>query len=329
MTTRTTAATDLDGAEAVLPKGRRQRLHGHLWTVLPSLRDSLRTPSAPTAEPIAIPIHDDHFGPIELTGDLRVPTAARDLVVITHGLGSSNRSSHVLRATRSLHKLGLATLALNLRGADRRGHGYYHVALTADLEATCGHPRLAEFRRLYVLGFSMGGHLALHYAARPSDPRLSGVAAICTPLDLGQAQRFHDRSRNGFYRRYVLNGLKDIYRAVGERQPLVPTPVDEVLRCDTFYDWDRLAIVPRYGFADPESYYREASAANVLPSLQVPCQLVLASADPVVPPALSLPFVDTAPRGMLQVDVRRTGGHLYLAGGDVATAVARQWLAAN
>lgn len=285
-------------------------LHGHLWTVLPALRDRVRAPRAPVAETVRVPLVDDRFGPVELTGHLRHGAGRRDLVLLVHGLGGEARSGYVQRAAAALHRLGTATLALNLRGADRLGGGFHHVGLTEDLDAAARAPQLGGYERLFAIGFSMGGHTVLRWAAGPHDPRLRSVAAISTPLDVQDAQAFCDGPGAAFYRRYVLGGLKQVYRAVAARHP-VPTLVEEVARVRTFRDWDRLTVVPRFSFADPEDYYARVSVSRVLRGLDVPSLLVLAEGDPLTPPHLSLPHVERAGRTRLEVCIARRGGHLY------------------
>jgi hypothetical protein len=288
----------------------RRLLHGHLWTVWPTLRDRVRPPAAPPVQRVRIPLIDDRYGAIALTGDLRARPGARDLVLLVHGLGGSTGGGYVHAAARRLAELGFATLAVNLRGADLSGCAFYNVALWEDLAATCASPAAAGYARLFVLGFSMGGHVAIHFAANATDPRLAAVAAICTPLDLHCAQRHIDAAPRAAYRRYVLSGLKAIYAAVAARRP-VPSPPRAVRRCRTIHDWDRLVIAPRFGHADPEAFYAACSARLALPRLCVPVRLVLAASDPVVPPEVALPFTAGAAPDLLDVRVAARGGHLY------------------
>jgi len=322
--------------EAAPTTPERRRLHGHWWTVWPTLRDRMRPPRAPLAVRVRFAASDERFGPIELSAELRSRPERRDLVLLVHGLGGSCASGYVQRAAAEFDRLGFASLALNLRGADRSGAGVYNVALHEDLAAACCSDAAAPFERIFVLGFSMGGHTAIHFAAATRDPRVAGAAAVCTPLDLQQAQRHIDQPRRAAYRHYALGGLKEIYAAAAARRSL-PSPVRDVLRCRTIHDWDRLVIAPLYGFADPESFYAASSARRVLPNLRVPVRLVLAASDPVIPHHLALPWVRDAAPGMLAVHAPERGGHLYfpsdldlgMPGGRGLTAqLATAWLRA-
>ena len=291
-------------------------LAGHFWSIAPTVRDLLLPPrSLPAGTTVRVPIDDEAFGPGALTATLRVPPAARDLVVLVHGLGGSRTAGYVLRAARELHGRGAATLCVDLRGADLSGSGVYHVALTEDLHAFLGARELQRFARVFVLGFSMGGHVALHLAAAPEDPRLCGVAAIGTPLDLHGMQRHLDRRSGALYRHWVLQGLKRIYAAVAARSA-VPTPLATVRRCRTFHAWDTHVVCKRYGSASPEAFYARHTAARVLPQLAVDTVLVHAVADPLVPPELVLPFVGHAARGRLHVCQLPRGGHLQYPDGQ-------------
>jgi predicted alpha/beta-fold hydrolase len=252
-------------------------------------------------------VQDPTRGAVELSGLLRTPRRAEDLVVLVHGLGGGIESPYVNSAAAACDAAGLGTLRLGLRGSDGRGGDFYHAGLTADLEAAMASPGLEPFERIHLLGFSLGGHMALRYACERPDPRLRAVAAVCAPLDLRLAQQAFDRPIVWPYRVYVLGRLKRMYAALAAGASL-PTPPSQVLRVKTLRDFDRLTVVPRFGFADPEDYYERASVGPHLARLATRALLVASPGDPMVSSRAIAAAAATAPG--LEVRWARWGGHI-------------------
>jgi predicted alpha/beta-fold hydrolase len=282
-----------------------------LWTVLPRARYTLAPWPAPAGEAWSVVVEEPGRGPVVLRGLLRRAPESRAVVVLLHGLGGNADSPYVRSSTAALTAEGVATLRLNLRGADPEGSDFYHAGLTADLAAAVASPELAAYERVYVLGFSLGGHLALRYAAERPDPRLRAVAAVSAPLELQPAQRAIDRFAAWPYRAYVLGRLKRTYAEIARRGS-VPTPPERVARVRTLRDFDRLTVVPRFGFTSPEDYYARASAGPLLPGLTVPARLVASPGDPMVPSDAIAGAAARAPG--LQVSWVAEGGHVGFPG---------------
>jgi predicted alpha/beta-fold hydrolase len=212
------------------------------------------------------------------------------------------------RGAAAVERAGLSCLRLNLRGADRLGEDYYHAGLTADLHAALASPELREYRRLYVMGYSMGGHVTLRLATETADPRLAAVAAVCAPVDLARAQKEIDAPALWVYRRYLLVNLGSLYAGVAARRP-VPFPVDRLGEIRTFRQWDDRIVAPRFGFADAADYYARASAAPLLDTLRLPALLINSELDPMVPARSVRPaLAGASPR--LTVQWLRGGGHV-------------------
>lgn len=282
---------------------------------MPFLRHKLRPPTGAElrGEPWSTTLTDPDAGEVILTGYLRDEPEANELVLIIHGLGGTPDSYYCQLGAATAHRADMSSLSLALRGADRLGQDFYNIALVADLKAALASPECARFERIYIMGYSMGGYVSLHYACEPdADPRVRGVAAICTPLDLKSAQLHIDSRRAWAYRTHVLSGLKAIYTAVAEQRP-VPSPVEDVRRVRTMWDWDALAIAPRYGYDSPEHYYDELGLGRRLHELHVPSVLVAAENDPVIPPETIRPFL---PAGDVPFEVHwiPSGGHLAFPG---------------
>ncbi len=284
-------------------------LHGHLWT-LGRYLTSLKEPDVSgQLERWRHERVDARGHSVTLSGALRHANTS-ELLVVLHGLGGSVSSRYMPRAFRAASLAGVACLLLNARGSGDSAAGVAHAGLSEDLAAAVASPELARYQNLYILGYSMGGHVALHYACREPDPRVRGIVAACSPLDLEASMRAFDRPTFSLYRKNVLGGLTQSY-ARWAQTGRVPAPLARVRKIRKILEWDQLVVAPAFGFADAWDYYRKASVAQLLGALRVPVLYVGARRDPMVP----FHTVATAlevPRSHLQVHWSATGGHLAL-----------------
>ncbi|OYW03254.1 MAG: hypothetical protein B7X11_03405, partial [Acidobacteria bacterium 37-65-4] len=208
---------------------------------------------APPSEPWETTLQDPVAGVVHLSGRLSRTGGSKRLLVVVHGMGGSQASFYAIRAARMARQMGFNCLRLNLRGADRSGEDYYHAGLTEDLDAALASPPLRSFETIAILGYSLGGHMALRYATLAPDPRVKAIAAVCAPLDLDRCCTAIDRPKMWLYRRYLLAGLNQIYARVAQRRP-VPTPPEQARRIRTLRAWDDAVVAPRHGFASAEDY---------------------------------------------------------------------------
>jgi predicted alpha/beta-fold hydrolase len=285
-------------------------LAGHYWTIAPSLLHGWLPRPPPPWQPWSTVLDDPRVGAVALSGKLsaRAHDCESACLIVVHGLGGSPDANYCERAAWAAERRSISCLRLSLRGADRKGEDFYHAGLAADLEAAVASQALAGFERLYVLGYSLGGHVSLRFALATGDRRVRAVAAVCAPLDLERSAQAIDRATAFIYRRHVLAGLKDIYRAVAARRS-VPTPLARVLAARALREWDSLTVVPRFGFDSAEHYYTEMSVGPRLAELQVPSLLVQSLSDPMVPPWTYEPHL-ARPAPKLEVHRVPTGGHV-------------------
>lgn len=258
------------------------RLAGHWWTIWPSLSHAVRPLTPPESRPWSTAA-EENGRRIVLTG-LWSERPSTTAVVVLHGLGGGVHRPYCLRAARAIDEHGWSCLRLALRGADGRGEDFYHAGLTADIDAALRSPVFFGYERIAILGYSLGGHVALRYATRDPDPRVVGIAAVCSPLDLGPTADHLDRPACTLYRRHVLRGLRELYSRVAERGPVPTDPLD-LEDVDSIREWDSRTVVPRWGFASVDEYYESQSVGSRLDRLRRPALLASARQDPMVPAA--------------------------------------------
>lgn len=272
------------------------------WTLW---RDTL----PPRDEPWDATFLDPVIGSVRLTGWLRARPCSDTLVVIIHGLGGSADSRYMMRTAKAADEAGLSYLRLNMRGADRSGEDLYHAGLTQDLRTVLASPELARFSRIFVIGYSLGGHVTLRWAAEPGrDPRVCAVVSVCAPLDLAYGARSIQRPLGTPYQWYCMRGLKDMYRAAWVRRRM-SKPVAEVMAMRTVLEWDEAIVAPRFGFASRDAYYEEASAGPHLGRIDLPALFVAAEFDPMVTSDQLRPWLNEASPAV-EVAWTERGGHV-------------------
>ncbi len=284
-------------------------LSGHAWTVLSHLRDRVRPPPPPPAEPWRTEVSDPQVGSVRLSGFIDHVPGAQRIVLVLHGMGGSADRAYCAHTAAAARAAGMSSLRLNLRGADGSGEDIYHIGMVDDLAAAIASPDVARYREIVALGYSLGGHVALRFAALSgARGAVRAVAAVCAPLDLAAGVAHIDHPLRWPYRRHLLDGVKEVYRQVAARRAM-PLAMGDMLAIRTVREWDEKVVAPRFGFAGADDYYRQVGVGPHLHALEVPVLFVAGAGDPMIPAWTLRPLLA---RASSTVEIRwiRMGGHL-------------------
>lgn len=284
------------------------RLMGHFWTVAPYVAGSVRSPHCPPARRWTTTIENEFGTPVVHTGKFR--SGERDtLVVVLHGMGGGVDRSYCVAAAGAAAEAQFPCLRLALRGADGEGRDFHHAGFVDDLKVIFERKPCSEYDRIALMGYSLGGHVALTAAGRAISDRLQCVVAICSPLDLKACQEAIDEPTAWPYRRHLLRGLKETYPTAASGFEGA-TPVERIEEVTTLREWDSLTVVPRFGFRDVDHYYESQSVGPKLSALEIPGLFVGSPGDPMVPgDSLRGWLADAGSR--FEVRWVRDGGHVY------------------
>ena len=293
-----------------LPRRRQLAgIEGHLWTVAPAVLALFHPPAGPRARPFRTELKDPTLGQVRLTGLLSEVAGSETLVLIAHGLSGNAMSPYCASAASAAEQAGFSSLRLSLRGADYSGEDILHGGITGDLWAALAAPEIARYRRILLLGYSVGGHIVLRAAIERLDVRVLAAAAICPPLDLNRATIAFDHPARRPYRRHIFRGLNRAYAAAAARGR-VKVPPALVARARSCRERDSLTVVARFGFRSAEDYYERESVAPRLHRLQIPSLVVASRHDPLVPADTVIPALADASRALSAKWVE-AGGHVY------------------
>lgn len=237
-------------------------------------------------------------------------------VMLLHGLCGCHRSSYMQRLARKLLRYGIRAVRMNLRGCGS-GKGLarypYHSGQSADVLAVLESLQQACPRSpVTLVGFSLGGNISLKLAGELAvmiPANVQRVIAICSPVDLEACVRRLLQPANRLYNRYFTQLL---CAEVAYRQTRFPDlPPVKLPQRLSLYEFDEYYTAPQGGFRDALDYYRQCSAAPLVPQITIPCHILFAADDPVVD-AHALDGVALPPN--VQVLCTSYGGHLGFLG---------------
>ena len=278
----------------------------HLQTIVPSF--------APVGGP---PLAADHLDVDVAPGTkvralvTRAPEGRRGTIVLVHGLGGSAQGVYMIRTARAALSRGWSVVRMNLRncgGTERLSRTLYNAGQSDDLghvlEAieTAGLPRPHA-----VVGFSLGGNLALRYVGLAgSASRADAVVGVNPPVDLTRCIEALERPANRPYHIYFRAKLIGQIRAIRKVRE-VPGPAATWGTIRGVRAFDDVFTAPDAGHASASEYYRAASAGPVLPDIRRPALILSAADDPFVPVSM-FPAWNGA-SGHLRFSHPETGGH--------------------
>jgi predicted alpha/beta-fold hydrolase len=138
---------------------------------------------------------------------------------------------------------------------------------------------------IYLVGFSMGGNMALKLAGEWGQSVPSQVRAVCAvsvPVDLSACAYRLGQPQNRFYERRFLRELRETIQRKQSLQPARYTLAD-FSRIHSIVDFDEVYTAPCFGFRNAEDYYRQSSSKPFLSSIQIPTLMLQAQDDPFIP----------------------------------------------
>lgn len=207
-------------------------------------------------------------------------------LVLIHGLEGSSDSQYIRGLSARAWDAGCNVIRMNMRNCgdtELLTPTLYHSGLSGDVSAVVKHfEKRYELQRVGIVGYSMGGNLALKMAGEWGRSRpLVGVAAVCPAIDLSAGSDALHEAVNRVYEKRFLLGLMNRFNRKAKLFPDIyePRKIGPVRSLREFDD----KIVARYlNFRDADDYYFRASSARVVDRIEVPTLILHAQDDPFI-----------------------------------------------
>jgi predicted alpha/beta-fold hydrolase len=239
----------------------------------------------------------------------------RGQMVMVHGLEGSGESGYMVSLSKKANAAGFTAHRFHMRTCGGTGHlckTLYHAGLTSDLLSVLRTLRDEGNPPAFLIGFSLGGNVALKLAAELGDSAHEWIAGVCTlstPLDLEAcANRIADPDNRVYQRRFVQRMRRRLL-ATGRYAE------SDFATLRTVREIDDHITAPSFGFGTAVNYYRTQSAIGYLDRIRVPVRLIQSKDDTFIPYRV---YESEAVQRNSRIDLVATdhGGHLgFLARG--------------
>ncbi|MEQ9187069.1 MAG: alpha/beta fold hydrolase [Cryomorphaceae bacterium] len=278
----------------------------HSATILPN---RLRPIHAAYDRSETLPTDDGDFFTIDWVD--RNPSK---VAVLLHGLEGNSYSTYILGMARAFAKRGWSVAAITHRSCDgivNKVVGSYHSGFTDDLRTLLA--RCTSFKEVFVLGFSLGGNMALKHAGEVTLPNnLVGIGAVSVPLHLASAAHRLAHWSNAVYLSRFLRQLKKKAVQKAELFPTAHLNVSAIRSAKNFVQFDDAYTAPAHGFMDAMDYYERSSAVNFLHSIHVPTLIINAKNDSFLS-SECYPYERVASNPAITMETPAYGGHVGFA----------------
>lgn len=235
------------------------------------------------------------------------------VALLIHGLAGCHLSGYMQRIAARLVNEGVRVYRLDMRGCGASFALAQHLPHSGRIEdvaaALAWITQACPGSPVTLVGFSLGGNLALNFAAERRQllpGTLAQVVAVCPPIDLVRCSRQVERGTSRVYGRFFVRLLLEhLARRQRERPELPAIALPRPPR--TLWEFDHHVTAPLCGFSGAEEYYQRTSPAPRLKQIDVPTLIIAASDDPLVPHA---PFTQYERSSAVQLLTTSSGGHL-------------------
>lgn len=209
------------------------------------------------------------------------------MTVLFHGLEGSSASHYAQRVMSHLAKRQANGCVVHFRscgGLKNRLPRSYHSGDSAEIDWILKR-LLAKYKRLRVIGVSLGGNAILKWLGEQGSKALAiteRCVTVSAPLDLPKSGHVLSQGFNRVYTRLFMHTLKPKALGLVNRHS-IRLNTHKIRQSRTLWEFDNHFTAPLHGFRDADDYWERCNCRPLLPLIQVPTLLINARNDPFLP----------------------------------------------
>lgn len=240
---------------------------------------------------------------------------SKKLVIVLAGLEGKSRSMYARSAITHFNNQGWDALGLNYRGCSGEPNRLlrgYHMGASDDVKVTVEHAiKKHGYEEIVLLGYSLGGNLALKYAGEESKQlpkQVKSAIVVSAPMDL---QASEERMNSWYNWHYVKWFMLTLNWKANRKKRQFRTALKSYkgfFMSGNFIYFDTHFTAPANGFATVEAYWEKSSCRPHLSKINIPTLIIAAENDSFLSEhCYPIEAVKTNPN--LFLEMPKTGGH--------------------
>ncbi|MBE0423182.1 MAG: alpha/beta fold hydrolase [Lutibacter sp.] len=254
--------------------------------------------------------NDDDFIDLDFAS-----VGSETVVLVLHGLEGSSQSKYIISVLNYLNSHNIDGAALNFRGCsgeDNNKPYSYHSGKTDDVDLAISH-LLAKniYRNIFLLGYSMGGNVALKYMGtyKKLPDEINGAMAISVPCDLEASAIKLASYHNILYQNRFMKTLKEKSLLKLMKFPEANLNKETIENAKTFKDFDNAVTAPLFGYKNAKDYWEKNSSKQFISEIYKPTLLINALDDSFLSESC-YPFTETQNHKKVYFETPKYGGHV-------------------
>jgi len=248
--------------------------------------------------------------------DLDFSTVGSNTIVIAlHGLEGSSNSKYILSTIKYLNSQNKDCVAVNFRGcsgSDNSKIYSYNSGKTDDLEMVINYiSENYHYKNIILLGYSMGGNIALKFLGENSKlaSEIKCAIAISVPCDLEGSSFALAKWNNAIYLKRFMSTLRKKTLLKLEKFPESNLNKDAIISSKTFEDFDNAVTAPLFGYTSAEDYWRKCSSKQFIEGILMPTLIINAQDDSFLSETC-YPVKEANHNHYIYLETPKYGGHV-------------------
>ena len=240
---------------------------------------------------------------------------SKKLVVILAGLEGKSNSLYSRAAIRYFNKKGWDALGMNYRGCggelNRLLNGY-HMGASDDVKLSVDHAlQKYGYEEVVLLGYSLGGNLALKYLGEESEQlptQVKAAVAFSVPMDIKKSNERLNKWYNWHYLKWFMVPLNRKANRKKRQFPEALKSYQGYFMSGNFIYFDTHFTAPANGYKTVDEYWQASSCKSLLAIINVPC-LMVSSLDDSFISRHCYPLKEAEENPVLFLEMPQNGGH--------------------